>query len=181
MRVRVPGAVRQRPAARLISFPASAGRPAQAGVRPAPNGRAPPKKGEAQIRATLTTLAAAAAILAYPADAQAAGGCNTRECTVRVLSKQCSNSQPRACVRWIIARHRIGGWQAAWLLRIPSCESGWNPYARNPSGASGLYQFLPSTWRTTHVGHLSIWSARAQAQAAAFMLRQGRSREWVCQ
>ena len=121
-----------------------------------------------------------AVVLSFPAGAEAGQGCRTYECGVRVLSKKCDNSRPRTCVEWIIRRHRIGGWQAAWLRRVPRCESGWNPYARNPSGASGLFQFMPSTWRTTHVGHLSIWQSRNQVRAAWWMLRHNRSREWVC-
>ena len=35
-------------------------------------------------------------------------------------------------------------------LQILSCESNGDPNAYNPySGASGLFQFLPSTWVTT--------------------------------
>jgi soluble lytic murein transglycosylase-like protein len=35
-------------------------------------------------------------------------------------------------------------------LRIMGCESNGDPNAYNPySGASGLFQFLPSTWATT--------------------------------
>lgn len=98
-----------------------------------------------------------------------------------MLSKKCDNHRPRTCVEWIIARHKVRGWHAAWLRRIPGCESGWDPYAQNPSGSSGLYQFMPGTWATTPYAHRSIWSARWQAAAARWMIVvAGRAREWVC-
>ena len=59
-------------------------------------------------------------------------------------------------------------------------ESRNTPSARNPSsGASGLLQFLPSTWRSTPYGNLSIWDASAQRLAGRWMIQQGRLREWV--
>jgi hypothetical protein len=61
-------------------------------------------------------------------------------------------------------------------------ESGGNPYAVNrSSGASGLLQFLPSTWRSTPQGRagMSVFDAVAARAAAAWMLSQGRAREWV--
>lgn len=99
-----------------------------------------------------------------------------------VLEARCSQSNPRACVRYAVFARRksLVGWQINWLYRIPGCESGWNPYAFNPSGSSGLYQFLPSTWRTTPYGWRSIWRAKWQALAAAWMVLRGRTGEWVC-
>lgn len=119
-------------------------------------------------------------VLLSPSAASSHHDCHTSECKTRVLSKKCSNNAPKTCVEWVIRRKKVSGWQASWLRRIPGCESGWNPYARNRSGATGLYQFMPGTWRTTPYGYLSITSARAQVRAAAWMLRQGRSGEWVC-
>ena len=71
-----------------------------------------------------------------------------------------------------------------WIDRLISClawaESRNTPSAHNPrSGASGLLQFLPSTWRSTPYGHLSIWDASAQRQAGRWMIQQGRLYEWV--
>jgi len=67
------------------------------------------------------------------------------------------------------------------LWRRAQCESGGYRFARNPSGASGLFQFLPSTWATTPFASLSIWSPYAQALAAGWMQTHGRGGEWVCQ
>ena len=65
------------------------------------------------------------------------------------------------------------------LYRVMMGESGGNPYAHNASGASGLFQFMPSTWRGTPYGGCSIWDAKSQCYAAAWMFAQGRQREWV--
>lgn len=94
---------------------------------------------------------------------------------------RCSQTRPRWCVERAIITYRLSGWQSAWMRRVYLCESGGNPYARNPSGSSGLYQFLPSTWATTPYAARSIWSAKWQSLAAAWMVgRAGRSSEWVC-
>jgi len=67
------------------------------------------------------------------------------------------------------------------LWRKARCESGLYPYARNPSGASGLFQFLPSTFASTPFASLSIFSPYANAMAAGWMHTHGRGGEWVCQ
>jgi hypothetical protein len=61
------------------------------------------------------------------------------------------------------------------------CESHLYPDAHNASGASGLFQFLPSTWESTPYSQLSIWSPYANAMAAGWMHAHGRGGEWVCQ
>lgn len=97
------------------------------------------------------------------------------------LWRKCGNnggSAVNACIDYA-ARYE-GGADGGWMHRIASCESGKNPYAQNPSGASGLYQFMPGTWGTTPHGSKSIWKARWQALAAAWMYRAGRAGEWVC-
>ena len=66
------------------------------------------------------------------------------------------------------------------LWRKARCESGLNPGARNGSEASGLFQFLPSTWATTPFGSFSIFSPYASALAAGWMHANGRGSEWVC-
>jgi soluble lytic murein transglycosylase-like protein len=52
--------------------------------------------------------------------------------------------------------------------------------ARNPSGASGLMQFMPSTWQTTPYRRRSIWSAKYNALAGGWMHSAGRGNEWSC-
>ncbi len=66
------------------------------------------------------------------------------------------------------------------LWRKARCESHLWPFAHNSSGASGLFQFLPGTWRSTPFGDFSIWSPYANALAAGWMHRAGRGGEWSC-
>jgi hypothetical protein len=67
------------------------------------------------------------------------------------------------------------------LWQKAQCESSLSPLSRNLSGASGLFQFLPSTWATTPYRSFSIWSPYANALAAGWMHEHGRGGEWVCQ
>jgi hypothetical protein len=73
-------------------------------------------------------------------------------------------------------------------LAVARCESGLNPGAVNASsGASGLFQFLRSTWRSTWAGtsyrYASPFNADAHIRAAhEVFVRDGYGwREWVCQ
>lgn len=113
--------------------------------------------------------------------AEAKKGCQTKSCHERVARKQCSQTRPKACVRRAILTYKLTGWQKPWMYRVARCESRWDPYARNPSGSTGLFQFMPGTWATTPYGRRWIYSAKWQSLAAAWMIgRAGRSREWVC-
>jgi soluble lytic murein transglycosylase-like protein len=64
--------------------------------------------------------------------------------------------------------------------RRVSCESHGDPYAHNSSGATGLLQFLGSTWRSTPFAGFSIYDPVAQTLAGGWMIRAGRSGEWTC-
>ena len=76
-------------------------------------------------------------------------------------------------------------------LRIMDCESNGDPDAYNPySGASGLFQFLPSTWASTasragYGGH-SVFEPEANVATAAWLtnryeeLGQYYWRAWSC-
>ena len=67
------------------------------------------------------------------------------------------------------------------MIAVARCESSLNPNAYNPySGASGLFQLLPNTWRTTPYAGASVFNAEAKANAAAWMCSVGRRGEWVC-
>lgn len=73
---------------------------------------------------------------------------------------------------------------SAGVERLVECvirrESGGNPGAVNrSSGASGLGQFLPSTWRTTPYAGYSIFDPVANRNAVRWMIQQGRGREFV--
>ena len=69
-------------------------------------------------------------------------------------------------------------------LAVARCESGYNPSAYNASsGASGVFQFLYSTWLTTNYAGYSRFNAWANINAAhQVFVRDGYSwREWSCQ
>jgi soluble lytic murein transglycosylase-like protein len=76
----------------------------------------------------------------------------------------------------------LGPNAVAWALRVAACESGYNPRARNPSGASGLFQFMPSTWASTPQGRAgqSVWDPVANARAAAWYYQTGGPSRWSC-
>ena len=64
---------------------------------------------------------------------------------------------------------------------IISGESGWNPGLVNPrSRASGLAQFLPSTWATTPEGQqgLSVFEPSANIDAAIWLARTKGWTQW---
>ena len=67
------------------------------------------------------------------------------------------------------------------MLRVAECESNLDPYAVNPSGSYGLFQFIRSTWKSTPFGNKDIFDPEANANAAAWMWSEGRKSEWVCQ
>jgi hypothetical protein len=67
------------------------------------------------------------------------------------------------------------------MLAIAKCESGFNPNAKNRnSSASGLFQFINSTWRGTPQGRagISVFDAHANADAAAWKISQGGLSAW---
>ena len=76
------------------------------------------------------------------------------------------------------------GADADQLLRVAYCESRYNPGAYNASGASGLFQFLPSTWAANSVragfAGASVWDPVASANVAAYMFARGQAAQWVC-
>ena len=78
----------------------------------------------------------------------------------------------------------VFGSYAGQALAVAACESGYNPNAVNPSsGASGVFQFLASTWATTSYAGYSRFNAWANVNAAhQVFVRDGYSwREWTCQ
>ena len=73
------------------------------------------------------------------------------------------------------------GVDAGTLIRKGRCESvNWTKF-HNKSGASGPWQFLPSTWASTPYAQFSSYDPTAAALAAAWMHAHGRGGEWVCQ
>ncbi len=82
----------------------------------------------------------------------------------------------RAIITSAAQRHHVA---PSWLLGVAVCESGLNPRAYNPSsGASGLFQFMPTTFYS-HGGR-DLWNPFQQADVAAAMFAAGEASAWVC-
>jgi len=70
------------------------------------------------------------------------------------------------------------------MLRVAKCESHFDPRAVNTSsGASGLFQFMPSTFAFTPNGKAgqNIFDPVANADAAGWMWKNGMRNHWACQ
>jgi len=75
----------------------------------------------------------------------------------------------------------LGGAGQTWAMRVARCESNYNPYAVNRySGASGLFQFLPSTWQSMPQHSQSVFDPVANAQAAAVLYQRSGPNQWSC-
>jgi|SRR5215472_1696379 len=75
----------------------------------------------------------------------------------------------------------LGAAAQTWALRVAKCESNYNPYAVNSSsGASGLFQFLPSTWAFTPQHAQSVFDPTANATAAAWLYNRDGPSQWQC-
>ena len=81
----------------------------------------------------------------------------------------------QAALRW--------GVSEPWLDRVAMCESGMSPTAYNPSGASGLMQWMPSSYwaLAKQIGESrSYWDAHAAANVAGYAFSRGLASMWVC-
>lgn len=71
-----------------------------------------------------------------------------------------------------------------WLLRVARCESGYRPWAVNPSGAAGLFQFMPATWRWMSAAAgwegASPYDPWAAASVAGWAFAHGYAGHWSC-
>lgn len=97
------------------------------------------------------------------------------------LRKSCGQAPTSAVLKCIEYASRVHAYSYSTLSRIAGCESGYNPHAYNPSGASGLFQFMRSTFAATPYGHKDIFKAKWNALAAAWKMRHHGTGEWVCQ
>jgi soluble lytic murein transglycosylase-like protein len=69
-----------------------------------------------------------------------------------------------------------------WAMNVAYCESRYHPTSVNSSsGASGLFQFLPSTWAFTPYAAHSPFDPQYNALAAAWLYQRDGPSQWVCQ
>lgn len=76
----------------------------------------------------------------------------------------------------------LGASAVEWAMNVAYCESRYHPNSVNSSsGASGLFQFLPSTWAFTPYSSYSPFDPRYNALAAAWLYSRDGPSQWVCQ
>ncbi len=76
----------------------------------------------------------------------------------------------------------LGQGAVQWAVNVAYCESRYHPNSVNSSsGASGLFQFLPSTWAFTPYASYSPFDPRYNALAAAWLYQRDGPSQWVCQ
>jgi len=117
---------------------------------------------------------------------QARRDANARRSTIRRLRRTLRYS-PTIQEAVALATIAYPAFSSARAWEIIRHESGMTPdpahaVNRTPIGsehASGLYQFLPSTFRSTPYARFSIWSPYAQSLAAGWMHTHGRGCEWA--
>lgn len=151
----------------------------------------PTPKGALDIRLTVAPLAAFLLLILSTLYADAEGHhCRSRMCLgaqgskLKPSYKGCKKLHPgRGSARATceIARAARHWHQSRSFMRsLAACESRYNWRAHNPSGASGLFQFMPSTFASTPYRHRSLWHPKWNAMAAGWMLSVGRRAEWAC-
>lgn len=76
----------------------------------------------------------------------------------------------------------LGPAAVQWAMNVAYCESRYHPNSVNSSsGASGLFQFLPSTWGGTPWHAQSPFDPVANSDAAAWLYHRYGPQRWVCQ
>jgi hypothetical protein len=85
-----------------------------------------------------------------------------------------------------IAKRRKNSTMYAVLARIEKCESGGNPLAKNPnSSASGLYQFIHSSWvyygtkLWGSVEDKDVFNPHHNRELAEYVYRLNGTRDWL--
>jgi hypothetical protein len=118
---------------------------------------------------------------AYQAKLQAQAEADAEAARIAALS---NHPPPPAYIGKIIidAFSPLGAGAVQWAINVAYCESRYHPNSVNTSsGASGLFQFLPSTWAFTPQHALSPFDPTANAQAAAWLYSRDGPSQWVCQ
>ncbi len=114
---------------------------------------------------------------------QARKDANARGQTIRRLQASLRHRWQDTSLEAIAYASTAYGVSYQTLRRKAYCETGgtFDPYAKNrSSSASGLFQFLTSTWASTPYARFSIFDPYANALGAAWMHDVGRGGEWAC-
>jgi len=113
---------------------------------------------------------------------EAAAAAAARQAATVTYRPAFTSSPGVAAVKQLIRQAFAPLGQAAvdWGLRVAACESGYNPNSYNPDGASGVFQFMPSTFRATPYGSQNIFDATANVDAAAWYYGRHGGGAWSC-
>ena len=167
--------------------PAPAPTPAVTSVAEAPTRTTVKPDGKTVVKWTAEYEAAQAkeAADAAAAASAAAAAAAAQAAAVRVVGNAPAPAAPRPSAGFVqdLIRQAFGPQgQAAvdWGLRVAACESGYNPNAYNPGGPSGVFQFMPGTFRGTPYGNQNIFDAAANVNAAAWYFKQHGGGAWAC-
>jgi regulator of protease activity HflC (stomatin/prohibitin superfamily) len=117
----------------------------------------------------------------YQAQQAALAAAQAQAARIAALS---NHPPPPAYIAKIItdAFSPLGARAVTWAMNVAYCESRYHPNSVNTdSGASGLFQFLPSTWGGTPWASHSPFDPVANAQAAAWLYSHYGPGRWVCQ
>ena len=118
---------------------------------------------------------------AYQAKVQAEAAAIAEASRIAALN---NHPGPPAYIAKIIndAFSPLGPSAVQWAVNVAYCESRYHPNSVNSSsGASGLFQFLPSTWAFTPWHAQSPFDPVANAQAAAWLYHRSGPNQWECQ
>ena len=75
----------------------------------------------------------------------------------------------------------LGARAVQWAMNVAYCESRYHPNSVNTdSGATGLFQFMASTWSGTPWASQSRLDPVANAQAAAWLYNRYGAGRWTC-
>lgn len=114
---------------------------------------------------------------------QARKDANARAKTIKQLKRSMRQDPTiKECVKLATIAYPAFTEARAWQIIYHESWMAGKQYAKNPhSTASGLYQFLTSTFNSTPYGRagMSIWSPCASSLAAGWMHQNGRGREWA--
>jgi regulator of protease activity HflC (stomatin/prohibitin superfamily) len=101
-----------------------------------------------------------------------------------VIAARSNHAPPPPYIAKIIndAFGPLGPAAVQWAINVAYCESRYHPNSVNSdSGASGLFQFMPSTWSGTPWANQSPFDPVANAQAAAWLYSHYGPGRWTCQ
>ena len=123
------------------------------------------------------------AIGAYPSAAGPRGGDRGDAAMPRRVETEakCRRESSAKVRRYIRAAAKRYDQPYKKLLCVAQCESSLDNCAVNRGGKTyGLFQYLNSTWKTTPYKKKSVFDAKANAYATAWMWKEGNENQWDC-